>query len=227
MTQWDIKPQGYENVTAEQAKLSGMFPLPGAPRQAPMDPTRLHAFMTQPGSVATTSSLKPTNSRQAKRLLVSNLPVNVTEDALTTFFNQLLADLNITTGGPDPVSAVSLNADKSLAMVEFKNTSDTTLCLAFSGQAEFQGSALEIRRPKDYIVPVVVEETPHEPGQISSTVQDSPNKICISNIPDYLQDEQVIELLKSFGELKAFVLVKDIDANSKVFFSRNPTNRHP
>ena len=24
MTQWDIKPPGYENVTAEQAKLSGM-----------------------------------------------------------------------------------------------------------------------------------------------------------------------------------------------------------
>ncbi|KAI7685106.1 hypothetical protein KC322_g13170, partial [Hortaea werneckii] len=30
LTQWDIKPPGYENVTAEQAKLSGMFPLPGA-----------------------------------------------------------------------------------------------------------------------------------------------------------------------------------------------------
>lgn len=25
LTQWDIKPPGYENVTAEQAKLSGMF----------------------------------------------------------------------------------------------------------------------------------------------------------------------------------------------------------
>lgn len=25
LTQWDIKPPGYENVTAEQAKLSGLF----------------------------------------------------------------------------------------------------------------------------------------------------------------------------------------------------------
>jgi hypothetical protein len=25
MTMWDIKPQGYENVTSEQAKLSGWF----------------------------------------------------------------------------------------------------------------------------------------------------------------------------------------------------------
>lgn len=30
LTQWDIKPPGYENVTAEQAKLSGNFP----PRKA-------------------------------------------------------------------------------------------------------------------------------------------------------------------------------------------------
>lgn len=29
MTQWDIKPPGYENVTAEQAKLSGESSIPG------------------------------------------------------------------------------------------------------------------------------------------------------------------------------------------------------
>jgi splicing factor U2AF subunit len=27
LTQWDIKPPGYENVTAEQAKLSGQSPI--------------------------------------------------------------------------------------------------------------------------------------------------------------------------------------------------------
>ncbi|CCX34389.1 hypothetical protein FPQ18DRAFT_332752 [Pyronema domesticum] len=209
MTMWDIKPQGYENVTSEQAKLSGMFPLPGAPRQAPMDPTRLHAFMTQPNSVATASALKPTNSRQAKRLLINGVPQGTDEDTLTQFFNRLLAPLNVISG-PEPVTSTQLNGDKSLGLVEFKNTSDATVCLAFSG-IEFGGSNLDIRRPKDYIVPLVVEDpaAETEPGQISSTVPDSPNKILVSRIPDYLHDEQVIELLKSFGELKAFVLVKD------------------
>ncbi|TGZ79132.1 hypothetical protein EX30DRAFT_382725 [Ascodesmis nigricans] len=215
MTMWDIKPQGYENVTAEQAKLSGMFPLPGAPRQAPMDPTRLHAFMSQPGSVAQNSALKPTNSRQAKRLLVSNLPVNASEESMLQFFNELLAPLNVTVGSPDPITAVQMNASRDLAMMEFKNTSDTTLCLAFSG-IEYQGNQLEIRRPKDYIVPLNPDDAPHEPGQISSTVPDGPNKILITRIPEYLQDEQVIELLQSFGALKAFVLVKDAaDETSK------------
>lgn len=183
-----------------------------------MDPTRLHAFMTQPSSVATASALKPTNSRQSKRLLISNLPQTAKEDSLQQLFNDLLASLNVTIGGPDPVTQVSLNADKSLAMVEFKNTNDATVCLAFNG-LEYEGKSVDIRRPKDYIVPLSPDETglPQEPGQISSNVPDTPNKILVSQIPEYLQDEQVIELLKSFGELKAFVLVKDSsDESSKV-----------
>ena len=68
---------------------------------------------------------------------------------------------------------------------------------------------LSIRRPKDYIVPAVTDEVPYEPGVISNVVVDTQNKISISSIPLYLTDEQVTELLVSFGELKAFVLVKD------------------
>ncbi len=34
LTQWDIKPPGYENVTAEQAKLSGKFALGSVIHQA-------------------------------------------------------------------------------------------------------------------------------------------------------------------------------------------------
>lgn len=182
-----------------------------------MDPTRLHAFMTQPSSVATASTLKPTNSRQAKRLLITNLPGSAEEEALQMFFNQTLSTLNVTTGTPDPVTAVQLAQDKPLALLEFKNTNDTTVCLALSG-IEYEGRKLEIRRPKDYIVPLVPEDTgAPEPGQISNNVPDTPNKVLISNIPDYLEEAQVIELLTTFGELKAFVLVKDTtDDTSKV-----------
>jgi hypothetical protein len=37
-------------------------------------------------------------------------------------------------------------------------------------------------------------------------VPDSPNKVFIGGLPSY---DQVMELLKSFGELKAFNLVKE------------------
>jgi splicing factor U2AF subunit len=218
LTQWDIKPPGYENVTAEQAKLSGMFPLPGAPRQQPMDPSKLQAFMSQPSGSVTNAALKPSNSRQAKRLLVHNLPPSVSEETLINFFNLQLNGLNVIEGS-DPCISAQISKDRLFALLEFKQPSDATVALALdgitmeddhpNGSANGDTKGLSIRRPKDYIVPAVSDESPYEPGIISDVVVDTQNKISISNIPLYLTDEQVTELLVSFGELKAFVLVKD------------------
>jgi splicing factor U2AF subunit len=219
LTQWDIKPPGYENVTAEQAKLSGMFPLPGAPRQQAMDPTKLQAFMNQPGGSVNSAALKPTNSRQAKRLIVTNLPPSATEEDITNFFNLQMNGLNVI-DGTDPVVLCQVAPNHSFAMLEFRSSADATVAYALDGitmeaadaHANGNGAApagLTIKRPKDYIVPAVVDEVPYEPGVVSSVVVDTPGKISITNIPIYLTEEQVIELLTSFGELKAFVLVKD------------------
>ncbi|KAI1128904.1 hypothetical protein F5Y10DRAFT_164699 [Nemania abortiva] len=216
MTQWDIKPPGYDNVTAEQAKLSGMFPLPGAPRQQPMDPTRLQAFMNHPGGAVNSAALKPGNSRQSKRLLVSNLPPGSTEESVTNFFNIQLNGLNVIES-TDPCVLCQVSKDHSFALLEFRHSSEATVALALDGISmdaddSMNGSApagLQIKRPKDYIVPAVPDDTPYEPGVVSKVVVDTPNKISISNIPPYLADEQVLELLVAFGELKAFILVKD------------------
>lgn len=216
LTQWDIKPPGYENVTAEQAKLSGMFPLPGAPRQQTADPTKIAAFISQPTTMqATTSVLKPSNSRQSKRLVVSNLPPSVTDEALISFFNLQLNGLNVIDDS-DPCTLSQISSDGSFAMVEFKEPIDATVALALDGIAieaedvqETGQGGLSIQRPKDYIVPAVVDYSVYQPGVVSNVVIDTPFKIAITNIPSYLSDEQVTELLVSFGELRAFVLLKD------------------
>lgn len=196
-----------------------MFPLPGAPRQQPMDPSKLQAFMAQPSGSVTNAALKPSNSRQSKRLLVHNIPPNSNEETIIGFFNLQLNGLNVVEGS-DPCISAQVSKDGSFALLEFKAQSDATLALALdgitmedndhmtgNGAADTQG--LSIRRPKDYIVPAVTDETPFEPGVVSNIVADTQNKVSIVNIPLYLTDEQVTELLVSFGELKAFVLVKD------------------
>lgn len=105
-------------------------------------------------------------------------------------------------------------------MLEFKETSDATVALAFDGitmeeHESMNGSAngavkgLEIKRPKDYIVPSGGEDENYQEGVVSTEVPDSPNKICVSNIPTFIQEDQVTMLLVSFGQLKSFVLVKD------------------
>lgn len=219
LTQWDIKPPGYDLVTAEQAKLSGMFPLPGAPRQQPMDPTKLQAFMTQPGGQVTSAGLKASNSRQAKRLLVSNVPSGAGEDALISFFNLQLNGLNVIESS-DPCVLCQFSADRAFAVLEFRNASDATVALALdgismeaddamNGTADGVSSGLNIRRPKDYVMPALPDEMPFDPEVISNVVPDTVHKLCITNIPSFLSEEQVIELLAAFGKPKAFVLVKD------------------
>ena len=46
-------------------------------------------------------------------------------------------------------------------------------------------------------------------GVVSTVVPDSPHKVFLGGLPNYLNEDQVKELLTSFGQLRAFNLVKD------------------
>ncbi|KAL9036369.1 MAG: hypothetical protein Q9180_004341 [Flavoplaca navasiana] len=222
LTQWDFKPPGYENVTAEQAKLSGMFPLPGAPRQQPMDPSRLQAFMNQPSGSAGNAALRPSNARQSKRLFVHNLPSTASDEAIVNFFNLQLNGLNVIES-TDPCISAQISQDRSFALCEFKSPVETTMALALDGIAMEDSDSMEytngdtstnarglsVRRPKDYIVPSSIEESEEQEGVVSPVVPDTPNKISVTNLLPNLDEDQVTELLVAFGALKAFILVKD------------------
>lgn len=199
-----------------------MFPLPGAPRQQPMDPSRLQAFMNQPSGSAGNAALKPSNARQSKRLFVHNIPPSVSDEALVNFFNLQLNGLNVIST-TDPCISSQRSADGAFALLEFKNPTEATVALAFDGivmeESDYMETSngttngdsqgLSVRRPKDYIVPSVNDEVEYEEGVISSTVPDTQHKISVTNLLLNLTDDQVIELLVAFGQLKAFVLVKD------------------
>ena len=59
----------------------------------------------------------------------------------------------------------------------------------------------------------------HVPGVVSANVSDSINTIFVGGLPLYLNEEQVWELLKSFGELKVFHPVRENEVRpSKVRF---------
>lgn len=214
-----------------------MFPLPGAPRQQPIDPSRLQAFITQPGNNTSTenSALKPSNSRQAKRLFVYNIPPTVTEEKLLAFFNLQLNGLNVVSN-VDPCISAQVADDHSFGLLEFKSPNDATVALAFdgsvmeeheaaagNGNAEQASKGLEVRRPKDYIVPSSMDQ-PYQEGILLSEVPDSPNKICVANIPHYILEEPVTMLLRSFGELKSFVLVKDSETEESRVSTPSPVH---
>ncbi|KAI9312601.1 hypothetical protein BX666DRAFT_1865768, partial [Dichotomocladium elegans] len=190
LNNWDMAPPGMEGMTAEQVKQTGLFPLPGqvVGTRAPQSfaPPGSHAFMA--------------DARQARRLYVGQIPYGIEEGELVDFFNSAMQQHATPEG--DPVVSVQINHDKNYAFVEFQTPEQATAAMAYDGIA-FQNQILKIRRPKDYQPPT------GDYPEVSNAIPDSPNKIFIGGLPTYLTDDQVTELLRSFGELLSFNLVKD------------------
>ena len=199
--------------------MSGMFPLPGAPRQQPVDPSRLQA-LNQPEGQASTAALKPSSARQSKRLFVYNLPTSATNDSIQEFFNLELNGLNVVSS-IDPCLSAQISKDNTFALLEFKAPQDATMALALDG-TNMEGddvqtsngatngdtAGLVIQRPKDYIMPAVADDVDMDEGAVSKNVPDTQNKLCISHIPAYITEPQVQELLVAFGDLKSFTLAQ-------------------
>nr|KAF6408364.1 U2 small nuclear RNA auxiliary factor 2 [Molossus molossus] len=147
---------------------------------------------------------------QYKGLYVGNIPFGITEEAMMDFFNAQMRLGGLTQAPGNPVLAVQINQDKNFAFLEFRSVDETTQAMAFDGII-FQGQSLKIRRPHDYQPLPGMSENPsvYVPGVVSTVVPDSAHKLFIGGLPNYLNDDQVKELLTSFGPLKAFNLVKD------------------
>lgn len=151
-----------------------------------------------------------TVTRQARRLYIGNLPFGVSEEEMMDFFNQKMHLSGLAQADGNPVLACQINLDKNFAFLEFRSIDETTQAMAFDG-IHFKGQSLKLRRPHDYLPVQGTSENPNfnVPGVVSTVVSDSPHKLFLGGLPNYLNEDQVKELLTSFGQLKAFNLVKD------------------
>ncbi|XP_063223606.1 splicing factor U2AF 50 kDa subunit isoform X2 [Bacillus rossius redtenbacheri] len=201
---WDVPPPGFEHITPLQYK---------AMQAAGQIPANIVADTPQ----AAVPVVGSTITRQARRLYVGNIPFGVTEEEMMEFFNQQMHLSGLAQAAGNPVLACQINLDKNFAFLEFRSIDETTQAMAFDG-INFKGQSLKIRRPHDYQPMPGMSENPsvNVPGMrvISTVVPDSPHKIFIGGLPNYLNEDQfftsqVKELLMSFGQLRAFNLVKD------------------
>nr|AAB38280.1 splicing factor U2AF65 [Caenorhabditis briggsae] len=193
---WDVPPTGFENIT-------------------PMEYKNMQASGAVPrGSVqSAVPVVGPSVTCQSRRLYVGNIPFGCNEEAMLDFFNQQMHLCNLAQAPGNPILLCQINLDKNFAFIEFRSIDETTAGMAFDG-INFMGQQLKVRRPRDY-----------QPSQntfdmnarmpVSSIVVDSANKIFIGGLPNYLTEDQVKELLCSFGPLKAFSLNVDSQGNSK------------
>uniref|UniRef100_A0A1B6E567 RRM domain-containing protein n=1 Tax=Clastoptera arizonana TaxID=38151 RepID=A0A1B6E567_9HEMI len=177
---WDVPPPGFEHISPLQYK---------AMQAAGQIPANIVADTPQ----AAVPVVGSTITRQARRLYVGNIPFGVTEDEMMEFFNQQMHLSGLAQAAGNPVLACQINLDKNFAFLEFRSIDETTQAMAFDG-INFKGQSLKIRRPHDY------QPTPGIPenaavnvpaGVISTVVPDSPHKIFIGGLPNYLNEDQV------------------------------------
>lgn len=183
---WDVPPPGFEHITPLQYK---------AMQAAGQIPANIVADTPQ----AAVPVVGSTITRQARRLYVGNIPFGVTEEEMMEFFNQQMHLSGLAQAAGNPVLACQINLDKNFAFLEFRSIDETTQAMAFDG-INFKGQSLKIRRPHDYQpMPGMAESSIAVPaGVISTVVPDSPHKIFIGGLPNYLNEDQVSA---SFGAL--------------------------
>ncbi|WWC72908.1 uncharacterized protein I206_106872 [Kwoniella pini CBS 10737] len=204
---WDIRPQQFEGVGAMEAKMTGMFTY--GPGRVPPP-----ASLGVPAQLMA-GSFPPANpQRQTKRIYIGNINDRMSESEIQAFFNKLMHEHKLAVEMPgEPVATCQINNEKNFAFVEFRTADEATAALQFDG-VMYEGVPLRVRRPKDYSGVDPLAATFGVPG---GSMVDSPNKLFIGGLPTYLNDEQVLELLKAFGELKTFNLVKETGNVSKGF----------
>lgn len=159
-----------------------------------------------------------TITRQARRLYVGNIPFGVTEDEMMNCFNDRMHLSALAQAAGNPVLACQINLDKNFAFLEFRSIDETTQAMAFDG-INFKGQSLKIRRPHDYQpMPGMTDgnssSNNHQVGPvsgvISTVVPDSPHKIFIGGLPNYLNEDQVSYLngCTQFSKILCFFLLR-------------------
>jgi len=161
----------------------------------------------------------PNIERQRRRLYVGNIPPNLTEMDVRYFFNNLIRQKLPDLAAGDPIMDVTVDNGKSFAFIELRHRDEATTVIAFDG-IDWNGYALKLRRPKDYVPPAEGEgEVRHIDGVIGTNVPDTENKLFIGGLPMALGDGDVRDLLQTIGPLSSFNLVKDSSTNNSKGFA--------
>ncbi|CAN6290738.1 unnamed protein product [Urochloa humidicola] len=200
---WDqppVKANQFKFPTSVQSTVGQMTP------STPKDPsTTVHTILA--GNSLSADSVQLTQAtRPLRRLHIENLPDSATEDRLIDYLNDFLLSTGVKyTQQSKPCLSCTINKEKRQAFAEFLTPEDATAALSFDGRS-LNGSALRIRRPKEYaeMVNVAPKKPAEEIGLISDVVADSPHKIFIAGIAAVISSEMLMEIVSAFGPLAAY-----------------------
>lgn len=228
-SQWGVKPKGLEKVTAQRAKLSGLFPLPGAPRTAE-DATvgDLLEESSKSGVLMAQSKIDPLDSKTSCIILVKGLDFSkVAYLKVAEIFDQFLRSVDLEgLSLKSNYEKAKKNKDENVLIIEFKTSVAATLALALNGK-EIPASSvaqegvqilgpikLLLSRPGEYVVQCL---PPYKSGddELKDEVTDSPRKLTLQ-IDKSLTESELQDALTAIAPLKAFKLLREVGTKDSV-----------
>ena len=196
---------------------SGWDKMPGAPGVPPMAPIMPDPHHAPRGH--TTQATQGLVDRRHRRLYIGNLSRETEKAHIGDFINdqlKLVPDRPITDNNKhNAILNIDMKADKGFCFVEFYEPTDSDVVLCMSGM-EYSLRPLKISRPKDYMplpgsAPRSYNVSAIRQGQAPSVSSSDAinNKVYIGGLPIHLTEDNVKELVSSFGALQSFNLVRD------------------
>jgi len=171
------------------------------------------------------------DTKAMRELYVGSLPAGITSMQLCQFLNQVAQAVKVNSLPGEPILSATLGGGGLFAFVEFRTAEEAQNGLRLNG-VELLGSQLKIGRPKGY-----TENQPGgAPGMLAiggaapgagpggaAVVSAIDHRLCLVNVPTFVSEERIRELLITFGQLKFFALQKDINQKSVgvAFFEYN------
>jgi len=217
---WDQAPDPNALAALQQnavAQTMNMLQLAGLPVHDPETAQKVAQALLPGRPVVGMAMQDVTKLKQltvhSRRIYVGNIMPHVTDDTLRQFLDNAIMNVPGRPPQPNmPIFTVTINHGKMFAFIEFHCIEDCDIAICMDGIV-MDGVPLKIRRPKDYQRPTGLAEPKkyHIPGIISTNVDNDHNKIFLGNLPTTLSDDEVKEFVSTFGQLKAFSLVKDIE----------------
>ncbi|OBA23444.1 hypothetical protein METBIDRAFT_35511 [Metschnikowia bicuspidata var. bicuspidata NRRL YB-4993] len=224
-SQWGIKPKGFEKVTAQRAKLSGLFPLPGSPR--PVDVTKLEGLIkdgcTENGILLASSKIDPLDSRNSCIVIIKGIDfLKVDHLIVAEYINKFIgsADIKGVSIGNN-IERKRKTKDDSKLIIEFKTSVAATLALTLNGQnlpaASFNTSGdviLQMSRPGEYVVQCLPPyNSPKD--EIDDEVLDSPRKITLT-VDKAANESSLIDALNKIAPIRAFQYVREVGTKDPI-----------
>jgi len=175
------------------------------------------------------------DTKAMRELYVGNLPAGITSQQLVQFLNQVAQAVKVNALPGEPVLGATMGGGGLFAFVEFRTAEEAANGLRLNG-VELLGCQLKVGRPKGYTGPEAGAGTGApslgemmaqngalgKPGQLAlpgmpggrgppSAID---HRLCLCNIPTFVADDRIKELLMTFGQLKFFAMQKDEDGKS-------------